>query len=173
MGEWASEQINEWMPCCRNILSLAGSLGCPQAHSLILNSKRKEPGRWNTEFSRAEPGREDCLTWNMTAEVTDCSLLLWSPVSTDLSNTVLCVLTAHRKRGTPQPPQKTRSRLSWIFNIMSYILCLESNCCDSRVDVTQAEVTHQRVTISSHLWPCTPWFFPIPASSAFTHSILY
>lgn len=59
----------------------------------------------------------------------------------------------------PQPPQKTRSHLSWIFNIMSYILCLESNCCDSLVDVTQAEVTHQRVTISSHLWPCTPVFF--------------
>lgn len=70
-----------------------------------------------------------------------------------------CVCSQLTENAAPPAPPKTRSCLSWIFNIMSYILCLESNCCDSRIDVTQAEVTHQRVTVSSHLWPWTLWFF--------------
>lgn len=117
---------------------------------------RKEEEAWDTHWFWTQGERwQGGETWNFPEHsqeglckkglfdlkhdhtVKDSALFFCSPVSTNLSYIGLCMLRAHWKPNTPTPPPKTRSCISWIFNIMSYILCLERNRY-SLIDVTQA-----------------------------------
>ena len=107
MNEW----VNEWMPCCQKVLSLARSMGCPLAYSPSLNSRRVVARSWNMEFSRliSRKGRvrKDCLTWNTTIEgKTLLSFVSSSSVSMNLAYIGPCLLRASWKPNTPSTPQK-------------------------------------------------------------------
>lgn len=104
-------------------------------HWLWTQGERWQGGKtWNfPEHSQEGLCKKGLFDLKHDHRVKDSGLLfLFSFVSTNPSYIGLCMLRAHWK-----PHPKTRSCISWIFNIMSYILCLERNRY-SLVDVTQA-----------------------------------